>query len=91
MIICARPTHFASALPQLGAASNRIRGLRASASRRSHAELDASTELDAGNPWDLAEEYRAIRALLPQLRVVGGCCGTDQRHVEAICQALQQD
>jgi S-methylmethionine-dependent homocysteine/selenocysteine methylase len=91
MINCAHPTHFMSALAELGAATDRIRGLRANASRLSHAELDVSTELDAGNPQSLAEEYRAIRQLLPQLRVVGGCCGTDQRHVEAICQALQEN
>jgi len=76
-------------LPVLGDAADRVHGLRANASRRSRAELDASTELDAGYPQELAEQYRAIRELLPQLRVVGGCCGTDHRHVEAIGRALQ--
>jgi S-methylmethionine-dependent homocysteine/selenocysteine methylase len=89
MINCSHPTHFMGVLPELGAAADRVHGLRANASRRSHAELDASTELDAGDPQELAEEYRAIRELLPQLRVVGGCCGTDHRHVEAIARALQ--
>jgi homocysteine S-methyltransferase len=60
------------------------RGLRANASKRSHAELDAATELDAGNPRELGAEYRDLRALLPWITVVGGCCGTDHRHVEAI-------
>jgi len=90
MINCAHPTHIMGALPELGALADRVRGLRANASRRSHAELDASTELDAGNPQELAEEYRAIRRFLPRLCVVGGCCGTDHRHVEAICHALQE-
>jgi S-methylmethionine-dependent homocysteine/selenocysteine methylase len=89
MINCAHPTHFVGMLPELGAAADRVHGLRANASRLSHAELDASTELDAGDPQELAQEYRAIRELLPQLRVVGGCCGTDHRHVEAIGRALQ--
>ena len=88
MINCAHPTHCMGMLPELGAATDRVHGLRANASRRSHAELDASTELDAGDPRELAQEYRAIRELLPQLRVVGDCCGTDHRHIEAIGRAL---
>jgi len=61
----------------------------ANASKRSHAELDDSTDLDAGNPHELGLEYRALSSLLPSVTVVGGCCGTDHRHVEAMCHALQ--
>jgi S-methylmethionine-dependent homocysteine/selenocysteine methylase len=86
MINCAHPTHFADALPE-GDARNRIRGLRANASTRSHAELDEAEELDSGDPVDLAERYVALRRDLPGLEVVGGCCGTDIRHVTAICDA----
>ena len=89
MINCAHPTHFESVLSRGGAWRNRIRGLRANASKRSHAELDASPDLDIGNPIDLGQEYRALRQLLPKLTVLGGCCGTDHRHVEAICVACQ--
>jgi homocysteine S-methyltransferase len=85
MINCAHPTHFDGVLRAGGPWRERIRGLRANSSRRSHAELDAATSLDAGDPQELGEEYRELRALLPQLAVVGGCCGTDHRHVEAIC------
>jgi len=88
MINCAHPTHFARTLQDAGAWRERIRGLRANASRRSHAELDASTELDDGNPDELGSQYRALRPLLPRLTVVGGCCGTDHRHVGSICRAL---
>lgn len=87
MINCAHPTHFEATLHAGGAWRARIRGLRANASKRSHVELDASTELDAGDPHELGEHYRALRPLLPQLTVVGGCCGTDHRHVAAICSA----
>ncbi|HMA14755.1 MAG TPA: homocysteine S-methyltransferase family protein, partial [Kiloniellaceae bacterium] len=52
-----------------------------------HAELDEATELDAGNPVELGQQYRALRGLLPQIVVMGGCCGTDHRHIEAICHA----
>lgn len=87
MINCAHPTHFAPALNAGGAWRARIRGLRANASRCSHAELDESTELDVGNPAELGSLYRSLRASLPQLSVLGGCCGTDHRHVDAIFAA----
>ncbi|WP_203434325.1 homocysteine S-methyltransferase family protein [Nitrosococcus halophilus] len=87
MINCAHPTHFEQVLQEGGHWRERIRGLRANASKRSHAELDESTELDIGNPQELGEQYCALRTLLPRLTVLGGCCGTDHRHVEAICDA----
>lgn len=90
MINCAHPTHFARTLRAGGGWRDRLRGLRANASRRSHAELDASTELDDGNPEELGEQYRALRPLRPRLTVVGGCCGTDHRHVGSICRALTE-
>jgi S-methylmethionine-dependent homocysteine/selenocysteine methylase len=89
MINCAHPSHFASAIGDGGAWRERIRGLRANASKKSHAELDESTSLDIGNPDELGAEYRALRAALPRLSVVGGCCGTDHRHVAAICAHWQ--
>ena len=88
MINCAHPAHFPDALRDGAGWTRRIGGVRANASRRSHAELDAATELDSGDPVALGGEYVALRARLPGLRVVGGCCGTDHRHVEAICRAL---
>jgi homocysteine S-methyltransferase len=90
MINCAHPTHFESVLDELGAKRDRVRGLRANASRRSHAELDSCTDLDAGDPAELGREYRALQGKLPALTVVGGCCGTDHRHVAAIAQALSE-
>lgn len=88
MINCAHPSHFREVLDRGGAWRERIRGLRANASKRSHAELDAATEIDIGDPEELGRDYRALVDVLPRLTVVGGCCGTDHRHVEAICRAL---
>lgn len=87
MINCAHPTHFQRVLQEDSSWLKRIRGLRANASKRSHAELDNSTDLDAGNPLELGGQYRELRRLLPNLNILGGCCGTDHRHVEAICAA----
>lgn len=87
MINCAHPTHFAGVLDSGANWAKRVRGLRANSSCRSHAELDESPTLDAGDPLQLAREHRALLARHPQLAVLGGCCGTDHRHVEAIAQA----
>ena len=85
MINCAHPTHFESVLD--GPWRDRIRALRANASTRSHAELDEAEDLDEGDPEDLGARYAALRDKLPALNVVGGCCGTDHRHVGEICAA----
>jgi homocysteine S-methyltransferase len=53
----------------------------------SHAELDEASELDEGDPADLGARYAGLRAKLPELNVLGGCCGTDHRHVRAVCDA----
>jgi homocysteine S-methyltransferase len=84
MVNCAHPDHIAQALAVDGAWQQRIRGIRANASRMSHAELDASETLDAGDPQELGRLYSGLREQLPQLRLLGGCCGTDLRHAQAI-------
>jgi len=88
MVNCAHPSHVEPALLDGGAWRERIHGLRANASRRSHAELDEALELDDGDPEELGDDYLALRTLLPCMNVVGGCCGTDARHVEAIVRSL---
>ena len=87
MINCAHPTHFDASLED-ATIRERVRGVRANASARSHAELDEATELDAGDPADLAARYAGLTAQLPNLNVFGGCCGTDHRHVAAIAEAV---
>jgi len=84
MVNCAHPSHIAPALADDGDWRSRIRGLRANASTRSHAELDAATELDEGEPVELARAQDALRPRLPNLALVGGCCGTDARHIAAM-------
>ncbi len=66
----------------------RIRGLRANASTKSHAELNESAELDEGNPAELGRQHRELLGKLKSLNVLGGCCGTDHRHVEEICKSV---
>ena len=87
MVNCAHPTHLAGALTGAGPWARRIRGLRVNASSKSHAELNDSAELDEGDPVALGREHRQLFESLPAVSVLGGCCGTDHRHVEQICKA----
>jgi S-methylmethionine-dependent homocysteine/selenocysteine methylase len=89
MINCAHPEHFASVLRDTPWA-RRVHGIRANASRRSHAELDSAPELDSGNPHELARQYRELADRMPWLNVFGGCCGSDLRHITEIAYALRK-
>jgi S-methylmethionine-dependent homocysteine/selenocysteine methylase len=86
MINCAHPTHFSGVLDPDAPWCARIRGIRLNASCLSHAELDEATELDDGDPAELGEQVGAIHEQFPWMTVVGGCCGTDQRHIRAIAR-----
>lgn len=86
-INCAHPDHFKPALDG-GAWMRRLIGLVPNASRRSHAELDRATELDDGDPAELADQLAALHDSLPQLTIFGGCCGTDMRHLKATADRL---
>jgi S-methylmethionine-dependent homocysteine/selenocysteine methylase len=89
MINCAHPDHFSAALADGPTLTRRLRGLRANASRMSHAELDNSTALDAGNPEELGALYAELLHRFPHINVLGGCCGTDHRHVESISDSCR--
>jgi S-methylmethionine-dependent homocysteine/selenocysteine methylase len=87
MINCAHPSHFERVLDEKQPWTQRVRGLRANASRQSHAELNEATTLDIGDPAELGREYAELKRRLQRLNVLGGCCGTDHRHVEQIATA----
>jgi S-methylmethionine-dependent homocysteine/selenocysteine methylase len=87
MINCAHPTHFDAVLAGGGSWLGRIRGVRANASRRSHAELNEAPDLDSGDPAELGAQYAELMDVLPHFNVMGGCCGTDERHLEQIAES----
>jgi homocysteine S-methyltransferase len=87
MINCAHPSHFLGAFDG-GVWTERIQAIRANASAKSHEELEASTELDAGDTEELGGLYGDLRAVLPRFNIIGGCCGTDHTHIDRICQAI---
>lgn len=90
MINCAHPTHFFAELEngKKQEWTNRIRGIRANASCKSHAELDEATQLDSGNPRELGTQHKQLKSLVPHLNVFGGCCGTDERHILEITKEI---
>ena len=87
MVNCAHPTHLDATLLDGEPWTARVRGLRANASTASHAELDAAEDLDIGDIEDLGARYARLHDALPRLTVLGGCCGTDARHIDAIRRA----
>lgn len=88
MVNCAHPDHFRDAIARGEGWSARIGGLRANASRLSHEELDNAEQLDDGDPEEFGQLHGELARLLPNLRVVGGCCGTDHRHVGCVSRSL---
>ena len=88
MVNCAHPTHFADVLEQGVSWVERVKGVRANASTMSHAELNDAEELDRGDVPGLARHYAELRRILPDMRVAGGCCGTDAAHISAIADEL---
>lgn len=91
MLNCAHPSHFKNQLEENTneAWIKRIKGFRANASCKSHAELDESTKLDRGNPAELGKDYKVLKQLFGHLNVFGGCCGTDDEHIEEIVSQLK--
>ena len=89
MINCAHPSHFKHILTDNQDWLERIRGIRANASKKSHAELDDSEELDRGDVAAFGEENADLTHLLPNLHIFGGCCGTDHHHIEEICHRIE--
>jgi homocysteine S-methyltransferase len=91
MVNCAHPDHFRGAFEAQDEWIWRIGGLRANASRLSHAELDVAEELDDGDPAEFGQLHADLAELVPNLRVVGGCCGTDHRHVGCVSHHLHAE
>lgn len=85
MVNCAHPDHIAGALDG-GDWQDRLSGFVANASRKSHAELDCSEVLDDGDPEELGAQLAGLKRQYPNLRVLGGCCGTDFRHLRAMAK-----
>lgn len=82
-INCAHPTHVLAGLDG-EAWQQRLRFFRPNASTMSHEELDNMEVLDSGDMALLVDATKSLREQTPEVAVLGGCCGTDSRHVAAL-------
>jgi S-methylmethionine-dependent homocysteine/selenocysteine methylase len=87
MVNCVHPSILVHTLNPEETWVARIHGIKGNASKKSHAELNNSTELHDGNPVEFGACNRTLFNKLKNLNILGGCCGTDSRHVEETCKA----
>jgi S-methylmethionine-dependent homocysteine/selenocysteine methylase len=93
MANCVHPAVLYEALSQpfnsTGLVAERFSGVQANASRLAPEELDDACDLESSDAVLLAEDMIRLRDDM-QLRVFGGCCGTDGGHLEEIARRLTQ-
>lgn len=93
LINCIHPKYVAPVLSE--AVKNneqwlrRVGGVRGNASEKSHEELDCSTSLDEGDPKEWAKHMVDLLTIVPHMRVLGGCCGTDVKHIDNLAQLVK--
>lgn len=89
---CVHPDTFRNAAAQLPAVTEarfQMLGLQANASRRPVESLDGAAETDSGDPEAFGRQMVELGREFG-LRLLGGCCGTDGRHIRAIARALNR-
>jgi S-methylmethionine-dependent homocysteine/selenocysteine methylase len=85
LVNCAHPDHFVNVFSD-SPWMQRLRGVVANASRCSHAELEVSEKLDDGDPEELGMQVGGLRKRHPHFNILGGCCGSDLRHMKCILE-----
>lgn len=68
----------------------RFLGIQANTSPLSYAELDNSADLHCSEPEDFAAEMLKLSEIT-EFKIWGGCCGTDNRHLEFLAKGLKSD
>lgn len=91
LINCTHGSIFRSALLHEGNSSamarSRVIGLLANTAALSPEELDESPELVAEEPDHFGRTIAALHTELG-MKILGGCCGTDERHIELLAGNL---
>ncbi len=88
MLNCTHPQHVTGMLTGAGAWRERIRGIRANASPLGLVEPPEGQPLDPGDVAEFASAMQQVNELAPSITILGGCCGTDVRHVRAVADAM---
>lgn len=91
MANCVHPSIVSEALlqpfNQTHIVFNRFLGIQGNTSPLSYAELDGSLDLRCSDPAQFAVEMLKLREI-SNIKIFGGCCGTDNRHMEQIAIRL---
>ena len=91
MANCVHPSIVLKALLQpfnhLSIVKERFRGVQANTSSLSYKELDNSVDLKWSAADKFAEEMMKL-ANIGNFQIWGGCCGTDDRHMECVAKKL---
>lgn len=93
LLNCVHPRVFEAALLSERGRSRCVRerviGLQANASAKSPEELDGSPCLDSDPPEVLADAMLRLRRRFGT-KILGGCCGTDNRHIACIARRAKE-
>ena len=91
MANCVHPQNVASAMVRPfndnRIVKERFRGIQANTSPLSYAELDNAVDLKSSEPEKFADEMMKL-SQIGDFKIWGGCCGTDNRHMECLARKL---
>jgi S-methylmethionine-dependent homocysteine/selenocysteine methylase len=91
MTNCVHPTVLYKALSfefnRTGLVKQRFRGIQANTSPLPPEELDNSKDLKCSGCNELANSIQGLSDLI-SLKIVGGCCGTDNTHIGSIAEYI---
>lgn len=92
MTNCVHPANVGKALAwefnRTELVRNRLKGIQANASPLTPEELDDCCEILSSEPTELAEEIMKLHKH-HGFQILGGCCGTDERHIEEIAKRIK--
>jgi homocysteine S-methyltransferase len=85
---CSHPLEFEPALADAGPWLERLRYVRPNAARMEKIALCSLGHLEDGDPVELGEQMAEVARMLPRTDIIGGCCGTDERHLAEIARKV---
>jgi len=83
---CAHPVEFEPALADAGPWLERLRYIRPNAAKMDKIALCSLGHLEDGDPVELGQQMGEVARRFPRVDILGGCCGTDERHLSQIAQ-----
>ena len=85
---CSHPLEFEPAIADAGPWLDRLRYIRPNAAKMDKIALCSLGHLEDGDPEELGEQMGDVVRRLPRADIIGGCCGTDERHLSEIARKV---